>query len=453
MAEIDTERLKQLLQTGQLSPIMSSDPTKANVPPQQIPTSANAPSTPSIAPVPNSTADLENRLTKLRTSDSLSDHPTTLGKIGHVLGRIGNIAGDIAIPGIMGNIPGTDLNRSYQIRQIEPQLERAKQQEETAAERKATGERADETQALAVRKQNFEEEQAGKPKPKEENWKELAGFEGPKGEPLEIEQNSGQVRVAGGDVVGIRRAQAKPSAEQDTQRATQLRADVAAGKKLAPEDAAWLKGHTEEKTVAPYATAAAQAPQKGTERSDKSFQYNNGALDKVATPIDQANQRMGRLKDALDQNTPQADALIAPELLSVMAGGAGSGLRMNEAEISRIVGGRSKWESLQAAINQWSLDPKAALSITPEQRQEIRALAKTVQDKLVAKEKIIDESRNGLIDSDDPKEHRRIVAETKKKLDKIDAGEERQKPKGVPDEAIWNEQAGQWQLPPKKNNP
>jgi hypothetical protein len=163
MAEIDTERLKQLLQTGQLSPIMSSDPTKANVPPQQIPTSGSAPSIPSIAPVPNSAADLENRLTKLRSTDSLSDHPTTLGKIGHVLGKIGNIAGDVFAPATMALIPGTDLNRRLQINQITPQLERAKAQEEVTAERKATGERADTTERRLQQHEDFEEGKPEKP--------------------------------------------------------------------------------------------------------------------------------------------------------------------------------------------------------------------------------------------------------------------------------------------------
>jgi len=44
----------------------------------------------------------------------ISAHPGPLGKIGHVLGAIGNIAGDIAVPRAMENIPGTQLNRRIQ---------------------------------------------------------------------------------------------------------------------------------------------------------------------------------------------------------------------------------------------------------------------------------------------------------------------------------------------------
>ena len=168
-----------------------------------------------------------------------------------------------------------------------------------------------------------------------------------------------------------------------------------------------------------------QQAQNGTRsdaRSDRSYQFNSAQLEKVATPVDQAISRMSRLQDALAQNSPQADALIGPELLSVMAGGSGSGLRMNEAEISRVVGGRSKWESLKSSINQWQLDPSKATTITDEQRKEIRSLVQEVNSKLTAKQAILDEARQGLIGSDDPMQHRKIVADARTKMTQIDQG-------------------------------
>lgn len=78
---------------------------------------------------PGSSADFENQLTRLRSTDTLADHPTRLGKAGHVLGTIGNIAGNIVAPGVMANIPGTEMNRAVQIRQIEPRLAAAKKEE------------------------------------------------------------------------------------------------------------------------------------------------------------------------------------------------------------------------------------------------------------------------------------------------------------------------------------
>ena len=157
-------------------------------------------------------------------------------------------------------------------------------------------------------------------------------------------------------------------------------------------------------------------------RGDQSYQFNIGELNKVGTPIEQLSSRMGRLRDTIYQMTPQADALIAPELLSVMAGGQGSGLRMNEAEISRIIGGRTNWESIKAALNKWQLDPSKGLSVTPAQRKQINDLVTTVNDKLQAKQTLLDDARNALQTTDDPKDHRRIVSDVRQALTKIDQG-------------------------------
>jgi hypothetical protein len=154
----------------------------------------------------------------------------------------------------------------------------------------------------------------------------------------------------------------------------------------------------------------------------KSYQYNNTALDKVGLPIEQLTQRIGRLKDTIAQGTPQADALVAPELLTVMAGGQGSGLRMNEAEISRIVGGRSNWQTLQASVNKWSLNPSTANSITPAQRAQIHSLIDVVDNKLQAKESILDSARLQLVNSDNPKEHQAIVYGARNSLMQVDTG-------------------------------
>lgn len=53
-------------------------------------------------------------LEKANPWGSAENHPGVLGKIGHVAARIGNVAGDIAAPAIMQNIPGTDLNKQEQ---------------------------------------------------------------------------------------------------------------------------------------------------------------------------------------------------------------------------------------------------------------------------------------------------------------------------------------------------
>lgn len=158
------------------------------------------------------------------------------------------------------------------------------------------------------------------------------------------------------------------------------------------------------------------------QRADASYRFHVGEMDKLGKPITEAVTRLGRLEDTIAQGTPQADALVAPELLSVMAGGQGSGLRMNEAEIARIVGGRSKWQDLQAAVNKWKFDPKAARSITPEQQKQIHDLTKVVGDKLRAKQALIDSTNTVVSTSENPTEHRQALDKLKKSLTAIDQG-------------------------------
>lgn len=56
-----------------------------------------------------------------------SAHPGVLGKIGHVLGRVGDIAGTAVAPGVMGMIPGTNLNRQMRENADVAQLEKGRQ--------------------------------------------------------------------------------------------------------------------------------------------------------------------------------------------------------------------------------------------------------------------------------------------------------------------------------------
>src|SRR5207253_2582938 len=131
-------------------------------------------------------------------------------------------------------------------------------------------------------------------------------------------------------------------------------------------------------------------------------------IDKLRTPVEDGMSRITKLEDTLNQSTHQADALVAPELLTAMAGGQGSGLRMNEAEISRIVGGRTNFESLKAALNKWQTDPSKGLSITPAQRDQIRRLIQTRKVRLSQMQSAIDEESSNLAASEDPAEHRKI---------------------------------------------
>jgi len=168
---------------------------------------------------------------------------------------------------------------------------------------------------------------------------------------------------------------------------------------------------------APRDTTASDAA-----RSARSYQYHAGALDKLRTPVEAKAGKIAELNDMLAQGTPQADALVAPKLLSVLVGGQGSGLRLNEAEIARVLNGRSKWEDFKAAATKWSTDPKAANSITADQRQQMHDLVKAVEAKNAAALQVLDEAGDALAASDDPQQHKQVLNGAHKKLTAITTG-------------------------------
>lgn len=212
------------------------------------------------------------------------------------------------------------------------------------------------------------------------------------------------------------------------------------------QQAAILAGHRRfaEANQPPRDTTAG-----GQSRLDKSYQYTNSQVEKLRTPLQAQGERISRLVESLNQQTPAADALVAPELLTAMAGGMGSGLRMNEAEIARIVGGRSQWETLKATLNKWQTNPSKALSITDSQRAQMRSLVNAMQGRIQAKLTALNEASQALIDAPDVTSHRVIVSRANQRLQTVDregaplAGPERRPIPGIPGgEAEWRD--GKW---------
>lgn len=160
---------------------------------------------------------------------------------------------------------------------------------------------------------------------------------------------------------------------------------------------------------APKDTSAADA-----RRVDLSVNKNTASIDKLQAPIDTLNMRMDRLKATLDQPNMLTDALAPPELMTVMAGGMGSGLRLNEAEIARVVGGRTQWESLKSQLQKWSLNPGQAVSIQPSQRGQMKALIGEVERQMSSKADMLNNARDAIANSANPDEHKRIYSKLRR---------------------------------------
>jgi hypothetical protein len=349
-----------------------------------------------------------------------SSHPGMWGKVGHAFGQIGNALGEAYAPGLTEAIPGSREHLLAQEAKGQAEAGGAIKEESESAAAGLKGQQAitEATKpALNEAKTDLAGAQEGlankradvlSAKPEVEAIHDL--MTGENGKPRVNPTTNKPYTYA--EAYG--HAQLLGKQEKTKTPEQQFIDDYKTTHPNAPMDEV-IRAYTQ-------ATNRPEKPGAANSRSDRSYQFQVGRLDKIRKPVDEASTRFSKLQDTLNQHSPQADALVAPELLSVMAGGVGSGVRMNEAEISRIVGGRSAWESLKAKIQHWSTNPDDARSITPDQDRQIRALMGTVHDKLTAKQKIIDEANDRLIGSDDEKEHRQIVAETQHRLDQIDSG-------------------------------
>lgn len=348
------------------------------------------------------------------------------------LARVGDIAGTAFFPGITAQIPGTELHHKLDIAGKQEIYDKDIANQDTQSQ---TAERnANAQQKLnPVPTTDFELWRNQNPyAPAEEFVRMQHSFDsgGKTGEELTLHDlmtgENGQPRVnpdTGKPYSYLEAYGAVNQSKQDTKPVKENKPDTPE-QQFIDEFERTHPNATVAEAVRAYA-AATQKPEKpgaGNARSDKSYQYNQGRLDKIRQPVDQLVQRMGRLQDTLNQRNPQADALVGPELMTVMAGGMGSGLRLNEAEISRVVGGRSAWENLKASVQHWATNPQDARTITPEQDKMIRALVAEVGTKLQKKQSLLEETQEKLLNSDDPKEHRTIMAEAQRALDAIDGG-------------------------------
>jgi len=360
------------------------------------------------------TGQAENELSRLSDTGSgiaqIHNHPVARGIL-----RGLDTVGSIVAPRITAAIPGTELHHQRLIGQEQGLLGKNLGTETQEAGLAKTGADTEEAKARADLAQ-AQAEVARNPKtgltPEEITIHDL--MTGDNGKPR-VNPKTGQPYNYLDAYTAVNEAKegAKPQKPEKPDTPEQQFIDDYQKKNPKATIADAVKAYTLA-TTRPEKAGAADA------RADRSYTYNNNKLDALGKPIEDAEARMGRLRESLAQNTPSADAEIAPELLTIMAGGAGSGLRMNEAEISRVVGGRSKWQSLEAAINQWKLDPAKANSITPEQRKQIRDLIEAVNAKLQKKQQALDQAREDLLNSDDPKEHRKIVTNAHHALTLID---------------------------------
>jgi hypothetical protein len=117
---------------------------------------------------------------------SPDNHPGFWGKVGHIAGKIGNVAGEVLVPNIMAEIPGTDLNRFLEEKSLKGNIQGIEKQQSEQSLQDA------QTQNLQSETAARDAATASKPG---EDWSVVPGAQGPNGEPIEVEKGSGNMRI------------------------------------------------------------------------------------------------------------------------------------------------------------------------------------------------------------------------------------------------------------------
>jgi hypothetical protein len=358
---------------------------------------------------------------KMNGYGSAANHPGWFGKLEHGLAKAGNIAGNLVAPSTMSLIPGTELNKQERTAGYKADIAESTKEELEKAQATAAS-----TKAPAGDKYTVKEVKDTRPNSPTFGQTVLAGVNNT--DPTDV-KFTGQTAAPKTD---------KPeTAEEHKNTYAELRNRAASGEALSPEDQKTLQtlqtqlsvgadnatkfndrlkdlnvpadqmSHyaimpTDTDVEAKEKEAAARSlmehtatrGDKADEAAGKVFDKYSANLDKIATPIDAASQRSSLLVHNLDAKNKQGDALVAPELLSIAAGGAGSGLRMNEAEISRVIGGRSVWDALIAKANSVQ---QGEGTFDDAQRGQLRAISAYINDRNSAQTALISSGREALL--------------------------------------------------------
>jgi hypothetical protein len=106
-------------------------------------------------------------------------------------------------------------------------------------------------------------------------------------------------------------------------------------------------------------------------------------------PLTDRIDRADKLQTSLDSHTDIADSTIAEQLVTLTAGGNGSGIRISQPMIDQVLNkSRTKWDSFEQALKLWNVAPadkKANLGLffSDPQRQAISDLGKLYRQEAI----------------------------------------------------------------------
>ncbi len=141
-------------------------------------------------------------------------------------------------------------------------------------------------------------------------------------------------------------------------------------------------------------------------------------LDTLRKPLLDQQSKMEDARTVLNQNTMAADALVGPKVLSAVVGGPGSGLRMTNAELTRMAQGNTLWEEWAAKLQRFNLDGTTGFLVPPEQRAQFKTLLDAIEERNLSKMETLQQAEEDYRNAPDVKAQEDIRV----KLDKALSG-------------------------------
>jgi ElaB/YqjD/DUF883 family membrane-anchored ribosome-binding protein len=339
---------------------------------------------------------------------SEGNHSGLGGKLLHGLARGTEIAADIAAPGLTQAIPGTpermarEQAGTQKNMQEDTTLQTARNAEENKADKTAAPIYKEATQGGLIDPKHPElgPQQAYVNQNDPTDIKFSGNMPPPKapGKDEPLGDRVGNLNQSLTDRYQIRNP-GKPLPPEFTLPANATTADYArVDQAMQQNEAGNVNKEQHEATAAEHTATAAEhtatAAHNATEQAGKVYDKYNTQVDKLKTPADAAAARANLAIHNLDLRNKQADSLVAPEILTLAAGGQGSGLRMNDAEISRIIGGRSAWDTLKSMVNK-VIQSNGTFDDT--QRGQLRSIAGYIAERSAATSSVLDKTRENML--------------------------------------------------------
>jgi hypothetical protein len=350
-----------------------------------------------------------------------------LAEIGTVGLRAVETAGNIVAPKIMANIPGTQLNHSITLGQDQgavSEAEKNRLEESQSEEQRATASSKNNMQAqiTAAREKGFDLSQdpvTGAWTMKEDPTFTQRATATKDLEPkTDVNPNTGDVTQLVPDEKNPGNLTAKPVLDANGKPLKlDPKKEYGTTEEMQPDGKMHVvyynKSNPQDKQV------GAEAKPSGSENQGKVYDNYSKQLEAGAKPVEAKLADANYLQTMLNNKNKQSDALIAPKLLSVTTGGQGSGLRMNEAEISRVIGGRSVWDSLASKAKQVQ---QGEGSFDDNQRAQISQIVQYMQTRSNAASYIMNQGRQALLAAqNDDKAVRSIYSHMQGTLSQLDS--------------------------------